>query len=563
MNPTQRKLHSNEHWNQVREWFEHCRDLSSSEREQFLAFHETKYPDEVSEVRSLLGTAQSETSVPKLLTGPPPATNEGEYEILKPLGSGGMAEVFLARWRGPTEERFVAVKCLHANLMNNQDFLELFRFEVQLNRILRHPNIVRMYDFRFWRQRYLMALEYVPGRTLWELVQSSKTGSLLPFSAAAYLFSEVAKALVYAHSLRHPSTGEHLAIVHRDVTPGNIFLGFDGSVRLMDFGIAKAKTRLRITAPGLVRGTIPYLSPEQLRGEEAGQSSDLYALAAVFVESLTGSSFNSRDYLNKSGPNPFSLLDPDTPPALVSLLKKALSEKAEDRFESVAHMLWQMRPILSKELLSEGCRVLVQALDRSFPGMAKAASEDTNLIPSGEHRQPASPSAPVRQVRLAPESGTATVAFKKRRDFRKLAYGLAGIAGLFWIGAFGVYVKALWAPVRGKPTFRPGLKISVYSLQGEPGGCLVELSSYPPGAQVRMDRSWFGGTTPTVLNLPCERDVLLTLTDDMGSAHYSLRATRAVEERMLTFSADPLRRAASLGRLMPDFHRWALRVLFK
>lgn len=277
---------SSEQWTQVRELFDKCADLPRAEQIEVLK-RETKGKAWLrQEVESLLertddAEALEEPLLPKvsadkkltLVQGP---QRLGKYLLLRPLGRGGMAEVFLAKATGPGNfERVVAVKKILREYADDPKFRAGFETEAKLCSQLSHANIVHLYDFGSFGGEYLLAMEFVHGMNLEQA--SAKLGALPP-EAAIHLVAAVAEGLAYAHG--------RFGIIHRDISPKNIMVSFEGEIKIVDFGIAKADSGQ--TRTGNIRGTVGYLSPEVVAGKPADHRADLFSLSAVLYELLAG-----------------------------------------------------------------------------------------------------------------------------------------------------------------------------------------------------------------------------------------------------------------------------------
>ncbi|HEX9102465.1 MAG TPA: serine/threonine-protein kinase, partial [Polyangia bacterium] len=214
----------------------------------------------------------------------------GSYEIVGPLATGGMADLFLARRRGPSGfETLAVVKRIRPHLAANQDFVRLFLDEARLAAQLRHPNVVSVYDAGQERGEYFFVMEYVHGRDLRALIDvAAGHGRVITIDEAISIVVGVCAGLHHAHE-RTDAGGQPLGIVHRDISPSNVLVGFEGAVKLADFGIAKA-TQAAAKEPGTnsMRGKLSYLSPEQCLGLPLDRRADLYALSVVLFELTTG-----------------------------------------------------------------------------------------------------------------------------------------------------------------------------------------------------------------------------------------------------------------------------------
>jgi serine/threonine protein kinase len=213
----------------------------------------------------------------------------GSYEVLGRLGSGGMAEVFLARSVGEEGfEKRVAIKRMHPDLCREDSHIQTFADEARLVAQLNHPNIVHVYAFERDGPSHYLVMEYIKGVTLARAVQKAHEQRMdIPADVAAAIGVQVCDALAYAHSAR-TYDGEPMHIVHRDIKPANVMLTSRGQVKITDFGVARATTNLHQTLPGTGKGTLAYMAPEQLEGENIGPHSDLFSLGVVLFELFAG-----------------------------------------------------------------------------------------------------------------------------------------------------------------------------------------------------------------------------------------------------------------------------------
>jgi len=212
----------------------------------------------------------------------------GKYELLEKISEGGMGELYRARAVGPGGfERVVALKRIRRASEWDQSFIEMFVEEAKVASLLSHQNLVHLYDFGSEGEVHYLAMELVEGRDLAKvLARGRQTRTPLPIGVAVRVAHETLLGLDYLHRLRHK--GEALQLVHRDVSPQNIMLSFDGAVKLTDFGIASVKRQERLTHVGVVKGKLGYLSPEQIADLPIDSRSDLFSLGIVLWECLTG-----------------------------------------------------------------------------------------------------------------------------------------------------------------------------------------------------------------------------------------------------------------------------------
>ena len=214
----------------------------------------------------------------------------GKYQLLRKLATGGMAEVFLAKTDGPMGfEKHLVIKRILPHLAEDPQFVEMFLGEAKLAAQLNHPNLVQLFDFGEAEGSYFIAMEFIDGPTLRLLLARARDLRAPPsFALSARIVSLAAEGLAYAHDFRDQMTDEPLGLVHRDVSPDNILVGRSGAVKLVDFGIAKARGQNHHTQAGTVKGKVAYMAPEQLRGEALDRRVDLYSLGVVLYELCTG-----------------------------------------------------------------------------------------------------------------------------------------------------------------------------------------------------------------------------------------------------------------------------------
>jgi serine/threonine-protein kinase len=262
----------------------------------------------------------------------------GQYVLLRRLARGGMAEVFLAQQHGfEGFDRRVAVKRILPHLADVPDFVKMFLGEAKLAAQLTHPNIVHIYDFGKVGADYFIAMEFVDGVHAGELFKRPSNDRMSP-TMVARLGADAAMALHSAHELRAPS-GKPYGLVHRDVSPANLMVSFDGAVKLCDFGIAKAAAiGDQLTQPGHVKGKYAYMSPEQTTGGPLDGRSDVYSLAIVLWELIAGKTIVPRgdaiEAMRAIRDGKLTAIDrvaPSTPPQLANAITWALQTRREQR----------------------------------------------------------------------------------------------------------------------------------------------------------------------------------------------------------------------------------------
>ena len=211
----------------------------------------------------------------------------GPYLLQQKVARGGMAELYLADYvREDGFRRKVAVKRILPHLAGNQNFIKMFTREARVAALLQHPNVVQIFDYGNIENAYFIAMEFIDGKNLGEVLKG--LGSGLPADIAVFIMSQICKGLDYSHNKKDDATGEPFNIVHRDISPQNLLISYQGEVKISDFGISKARSEPSLTQAGVVKGKLAYLSPEQALGEPIDHRADIYALGLVFYESLTG-----------------------------------------------------------------------------------------------------------------------------------------------------------------------------------------------------------------------------------------------------------------------------------
>jgi serine/threonine-protein kinase len=264
------------------------------------------------------------------------------YTLMREIARGGMAEIWLARQSGPVKlERPVVIKRIIASSAEEPAFVEMFLDEARIVSQLSHPNIVQVFELGEHEGSYFIVMEYVPGQNLARVVRAVvKDGGSFSIALAVKLIALAADGLGYAHT-RKGLDGKPLEIVHRDVSPQNIIITYDGHLKVLDFGIAKAAGRLTRTKTGLVKGKLAYMAPEQALGESISAAADVFALGVMLFELVTGTRLYGSDageleiykQIATQAPMPTARSrKPEVPDDLDRLIAKAMSPHAGLRF---------------------------------------------------------------------------------------------------------------------------------------------------------------------------------------------------------------------------------------
>jgi len=268
----------------------------------------------------------------------------GPYALIRKVARGGMAELYLADYlREDGFRKKVALKRILPHLSENPEFIQMFIREARVAALLQHPNIVQIFDYGKIDHAYFIAMEYIDGKNLAEVLAVNKNG--LDVEPAVFIISRVCKGLVYSHSRRSDDTGEPMSIIHRDITPQNLLVSYEGEVKISDFGISKTRSEPSLTQAGVIKGKMAYLAPEQALGEPADHRADIYALGLVFHETLTGRRvyrFNTDVEALREIPK-FEIpsvrnLAPTVPEELNRIVMKCLVRSKEGRYQSAADL---------------------------------------------------------------------------------------------------------------------------------------------------------------------------------------------------------------------------------
>lgn len=314
-----------------------------------------------------------------------PKRTLGRYELVQLLGQGGMGEVYLAKISGAAGfEKPCIVKTILPSLTSDRQFLERFHHEAKVLVHLVHSNIAQVYELGEEAQSYFMALEYVPGVDLGQLMLQARQRQLgLPLPFALYVGQKMAEGLGYAHRKAGPD-GVPLGIVHRDISPQNAMVSYEGEVKLIDFGLAKSAARSRQTLASTVMGKLGYMSPEQARAEPVDHRSDIYSCGVVIWELLSGQPLIPHGTMGEMmaqmaspRPSPLELLRPEVDPALDAVVRRALAADPEQRYQKADELARAMAEQLLRLGSNLGAEEMGQLVRQLCP---EAYAEQRRLI---------------------------------------------------------------------------------------------------------------------------------------------------------------------------------------
>ena len=364
----------------------------------------------------------------------------GRFEVLCKLGEGGMSQVFLA-WQKSVGgfRRAVVLKRILEEIRHDKAFLRMFLQEAKITSGLSHGNIAALHDLSHEDDELFMVMEFVPGATLVEVAKAcSAAKEMIPIGLTVAVVRDTALALHYAHTFKD-SSGRNRPVIHRDIAEKNIMVSFEGTTKLLDFGIARQEGREGLTQVGMVKGTAGYMSPEQVRGEPVDGRTDVFSLGVVLHECLTGQRLFRRE--NRSDEIHALLTDPIAAPSqrnraismeLDSVVMKALSRQREHRFararemalaldRAAAPLMWDAeqrgdflvrhfaaRQLQIQQLLGDpGKTDLAELIEETGPTRAYRPTADDH---------PAVPAGPARAARAAGRPTVRTMPLRPRAE---------------------------------------------------------------------------------------------------------------------------------------------------
>ena len=381
----------------------------------------------------------------------------GTYQVIRKLGAGGMAEVFLAMQRmSPGVERRVVIKAMLPHLVEDQDFVRMFMREARIASMLQHPNIVQIIDVQALENRPCIIMECLRGRDLWFVGKRlRKARARLSPMVAAAIGCQVAAGLDYAHRIES-SSGELLGLVHRDVSPHNLFLTREGHVRLLDFGIAKINDGQHRTQAGALKGKLPYMAPEQARGHDLDGRADQFSLGVILWESLTGHRLFKRD--DPLGTMNALFFDPIVPPSahapsvpasLDAIVIRMLERDRDKRFSNCGDVADALRQCMREENAKGEQYLVRRLLERTVPleeddVYYDVAAEDgrtaVSQVPPGIEEALREPGSEVRAIEPEAEDSSE----RRSRGRRRVLWWSLSAAALAALGA----LAAVYQPWR-------------------------------------------------------------------------------------------------------------------
>jgi eukaryotic-like serine/threonine-protein kinase len=339
----------------------------------------------------------------------PPLSQLSRYELITQLGEGGMARVFLAISRGPIGfNKLMVVKQIRPELAADNEFLGMFLDEARIALALHHPNIVETYEIFEEDGRHLMAMEYLDGQTQADLLFRMGRDRM-PLEEHIWILTQVLAALHHAHDLR-AGGGQSLDIVHRDVSPSNVFITYDGRVKLLDFGIAKATGAISTTARGTVKAKIGYGAPEQFLSNPIDRRADIFSVGVMLWEALAGCRRKIGETraamieARVSGLEPsIRAVRPGVPAALAAICDRATAVRPEARYETAAELGRELGRWLTTRTRVVGARDVGALMNRHFAAERQARRQSIERQLGGSDTDPTRslviPTTPVQPAR--------------------------------------------------------------------------------------------------------------------------------------------------------------------
>ena len=347
------------------------------------------------------------------------STPFGKYFLLERINVGGMAEVYKAKTVGVEGfEKIVAIKRILPSVAEDEEFIKMFVDEAKITSQLSHANLAQTFDLGKIDDTFYIAMEYVPGRDLRAVFERVKRrGERVPWQLSSWVMGRVCEGLDYAHRKRDTS-GRELHIVHRDVSPQNIILSFEGEVKLIDFGIAKAANKITRTQAGILKGKFGYMSPEQVRGLPLDGRSDIFAAGVVLYELCTGerlftgsSDFSVLEKVQQARVTPPSQVEPSLPLKLERIILKALAREPEDRYLHAAELAAELTRFLLETQARPVTRDDLSAfMKATFPEDERRAVDAPSRRPPPRIEEPSRKPAPRLEPPPLPPSLTSGIA---------------------------------------------------------------------------------------------------------------------------------------------------------
>ncbi|WP_223634878.1 serine/threonine-protein kinase [Corallococcus sp. EGB] len=325
----------------------------------------------------------------------------GKYQLLKKLATGGMAEVWLARQSGIEGfQKELVVKRILPHLAEDREFVEMFKNEALIAARFNHPNIAQVYEFGEANGTYYIAMEFIHGEDLGRVMRkASGMNQWIARPLAIRIVASACEGLYYAHS-RTDDRGQPLNVVHRDISPQNILISFDGSVKLVDFGIAKAADQASMTKSGAIKGKFAYMAPEQAAGKHLDRRADIFAIGLVLYEMLTGHRPLKKESelatlqaaMECAIPSPSEVAD--VPRDMDHVVMRALAKNADDRYDNAREFQTALEELLVNERWLVTSGQISELMKTLFAERLDEERKQGQFVPVGEDSNTSPPRPP-------------------------------------------------------------------------------------------------------------------------------------------------------------------------
>ncbi len=424
----------------------------------------------------------------------PPSSEFGQYTLLERIAVGGMAEVWKARMKGVEGfQKTVAIKKILPHLTDSSDFVTMFIDEAKLAAQLNHNNIIHIYDLGKINDDYFIAMEFVDGKDLRSILNSARAESRpLPLGLALLVGSRLSSALDHAHRQKD-FEGRALGLVHRDVSPQNVLISYEGDIKLCDFGIVKAVTKASKTQMGALKGKLQYMSPEQAWGRPVDARSDIFSLGSLLFEMLTGrrlfsgeSEMSVLDAVREGRIQAPRDLDPRLPLEVNALVLKALARDPDDRFLSAGEMQREIDGILASLKPAPSQADLGTYLHQLFAAEAQAgaapalSTATASALPASRGTVAPSAAIPSRQAEVAVVVPTGVSKIEDPDAARSGKMLWIAIAGVAAAGLVAYLLLGRGAPKADPPDAAPAATESSAAPAGDTGLAVDAAGAEPP-----------------------------------------------------------------------------------
>jgi serine/threonine-protein kinase len=447
----------------------------------------------------------------------------GKYTLIRKLARGGMAEIFLALQRSVAGfEKLVVVKRILPHLAQDESFIQMLLSEARIAATLNHPNVAHIYDVGVFEGQYYIAMEHIHGEDLRSLIRQMKKKSVtaFPLEHALAIVLGCATGLAYAHE-KQDLDGAPLHIVHRDVSPQNILVTFDGDVKLVDFGIAKASSVTGDeTEHGQLKGKIPYMSPEQAQGRTLDARSDIFSLGVILFELTTGRRLfrgeNEYDTLRRivecQYPRPRKL-NPELPEELEQIIDRALARDVSARYQTARDLQADLEDFVRRHRLAVSSLSLGRFMQELF---GDKLDEQKEMLQQGRQLADVLAAQAEEDASRSSRASSEPTPERSSRPLGRTALALAGLVGL------GSVLGLAWAFTASDDRAEQTVERDEPTMRAEPAApraarpsAVARVTTSPPGARIHLDGADTGKRTPATLRgLDPEAQHVVTLHRD-------------------------------------------------